>query len=40
MTTNNITTSTVTINNYTTINHTNEQISFISTKVCNSVFSN
>ena len=38
MTTNNITTSTVTINNYTTITHTNEQINFIPTKVCNRCF--
>ena len=38
MTTNNITTSTVTINNYTTINHTKEQISSIPTKVCNKCF--
>ena len=37
-TTNNITSSTVTINNYTTTDHINEPIGSIPTKVCNKCF--
>ena len=38
MTTNNITTSTVNINNYTTVNHTNESIDSNPYKVYNQCF--